>query len=166
MHSSEVENLSAIIVIVLSEVLVARDIEMIVRSARPGAQIVLVQTVNEAVNALPPGRIEVAFVQADAAMIAASALGRRIAADGGCVVVLYEEVEEGSPEGWKALPFPFASEHVVSVLAGLSRSDRQRSSAIDARLDTGTKGVTTSLVSTRLTAGGAASASMCLWPTP
>ncbi len=110
----------AIIVVVLQEMLVARDIEMIVRDARPSARVLVAQTLHEAVDGLPKGRIEVAFVQVDSATIAASSLGCRIAADGGTVVVLCEEMTGRLPQGWKALPYPFASADVASLLAAQS----------------------------------------------
>ncbi len=116
MQASDPIDPPAIIVVVMQEVLVARDIEMIVRDVRPGARVLVAQTLHEAVDALPQGRIEVAFVQVDAAIIAASTLGRRVAADGGRVVLLSEEKGRRLPEGWKTLPYPFASADVASVL--------------------------------------------------
>ena len=117
MLASEAMDAPAIIVVVLQEVLVARDIEMIVRDLRPTARVLLAKTLPEAVNGLPKGRIEVAFVQVDAATIAASPFGRRVAADGGRVVVVCEERNRRLPQGWKALPFPFASADVASLLS-------------------------------------------------
>lgn len=120
MQASDIKDLPAIIVVILQEVLVARDIEMIVRDFRPGARILLAQTLREAVDALPMGRIEFAFLQVDAATIAASTLGRRVDADGGKVVVLCEERGPSLPAGWTAMPFPFASDDVASLLANVS----------------------------------------------
>jgi hypothetical protein len=120
MLSCETTERPAIIVVVLQELLVARDIEMIVRDARPGARVLVAQTLHEAVDSLPQGRIALAFVQVDAATIAASSLGHRVAADGGRVVVLCEEMTRRLPQGWKALPFPFVSADVASLLASHS----------------------------------------------
>ena len=116
MQTSDTKAPPAIIVVILQQVLVARDIEMIVRDLRPEARVLLARTLPEAVDALPEGRIEIAFVQLDPAVVAASPLGRRAAADGGRVVVLCEEQGTRLPDGWTALAVPFASDDVASLL--------------------------------------------------
>jgi hypothetical protein len=113
------EALPAIIVVILPEVLVARDIEMTLWDLRPEAHVLLARTLHEAEEALPPGRIELTFVQLDPARFAASALGRRSAADGGKVVVLCEDRRNGLPDDWFALPVPFASDALALLLSGL-----------------------------------------------
>ena len=118
MQACDIMDPPAIIVVILQETLVARDIEMIVRNARPGVRILVARTLREAWDTLPQGRVEVAFVQVDAETIAASTLARRVAADGGLLVVLSEEKSRKLPLGWKALPFPFATADVASLLAG------------------------------------------------
>lgn len=110
----------AIVVVIQQEVLIGNDIETIVRDVWPEARVVLAKNLQAAVDNLPPGRIEVALVQVEPATIAASTLGRRVAADGGRVVVLCEEKGGRLPEGWKALPYPFASTDLATLLAGLS----------------------------------------------
>ena len=120
MQHSDPKDYPAIIVVILNEVLIARDIETIVRGVRPGARVLLAQTLHEAADSLPRGRIELAFVQVDSAVIAASTLGQRVAADGGRVVVLCADEGRQLPQGWTALPYPFASADVASLLAAQS----------------------------------------------
>ncbi|MES2913530.1 MAG: hypothetical protein V4753_00310 [Pseudomonadota bacterium] len=117
MQAKRIKDPTAIIVIILKEVLVARDIEMTVRESRPEASVFVARTLHEAVDALPLGRIEVAFVQSDPRTIATSPLGRRIAAEGGRVVVLSEDIRGALPVGWAALPFPFSSKAVAELLS-------------------------------------------------
>lgn len=126
MKTSEITNAAPLIAIVLPEVLIARDIAMVARSVRPSAQIFLARTLSEAAALLPEGVIEVAFIQSDAATIAASCLGQRLATDGGKVVVLCEETDSNLPQGWKALPFPFVSDDVVSLMADLAINEYAR----------------------------------------
>lgn len=109
----------AIVVVIQQEVLIGHDIETIVRDVWPEARVVLAKTLHDAVDNLPQGRIEVALVQVEPATIAASTLGRRVAADGGRVVVLCEEMAGPLPQGWKALPYPFASADLAKLLVGL-----------------------------------------------
>lgn len=116
MYASDIKEPPAIIVVVLKEVLVARDIEMIVRDCRPSSKVLLAQSLRDAVSALPSGRVELAIVQQDAATIAASTLGQRVAADGGKVVVISEDEGRRLPDGWTALLLPFASDDVASLL--------------------------------------------------
>ena len=108
----------AIVVVIQQEVLIGKDIETIVRDVWPEVRVVLAKTLHDAVENLPQGRIEVALVQVEPAAIAASTLGRRVAADGGRVVVLSEDKGAPLPSGWKALPYPFASADLAQLLAG------------------------------------------------
>ena len=110
----------AIVVVIQQEVLVGNDIEVIVRDVLPKARIVLAKTLHDALDNLPEGRIEVALVQVDPAKVAASTLGQRVAADGGRVVVLCAEESGRLPQGWKALPYPFASADLANLLSDLS----------------------------------------------
>jgi len=112
---------TAIFVVVVKEVLVARDIQMIVQELRPDAHVLLAPTLREAADALPPGRIEVVFAQTDGAAVAKSGLSPRVVADKARVVLVGEEEAPGLPEGWSALPFPFFGESIASLLSGVSR---------------------------------------------
>ena len=117
MKTVEVTEPQAIFVVAMREILVARDIEFVIRDIWPDACIVVTRTLEEAFDASPAGRIRAAFVQTDAANFVASTLGRRVAADGGRVVLAGKEKAHGLPEGWKALPFPFFDNDVESLLA-------------------------------------------------
>ncbi len=117
MQTSETMEAPAIIVVVLQEILVAHDIRMILREARPDARVLLAQSLCDAERALPAGRIEMAIVQMDPATIAGSSLGRRVVADGGKVVVVSADQRERLPDGWIDLPIPFASADVASLLS-------------------------------------------------
>lgn len=120
MDEIEVTEPQPIFVVALHEVLVARDIELVIRDTWPDACIVVAQTLDQASSSSPAGRIKAAFVQMDATSVVASCLGRRVAADGGRVVLAGAEKDQGLPEGWKALPFPFAGNDVQSVLADVA----------------------------------------------
>jgi hypothetical protein len=112
----------AIFVVVLREVLVAQDIEAILREAVPEAQVILAPTLEEAVAALrdaaEAARVAAAFVQLDPALVSVSELGRRVAADGGRLVLLAPESPDMLPAGWAGLPFPFAEADVTAQLSG------------------------------------------------
>ena len=116
MQATVVTDPTAVIVVILQEVLIALDIEMIVRESRPNAQVLVARTLGEALEILPSGRIEVAFVQLDPRTVADSALGHRIAAECGRVVVLSEDPGPRLPAGWTSLPYPFASKDVEALL--------------------------------------------------
>lgn len=109
----------AVVVVILREFLVARDIEMIIRNCWAEARVILARTLDEAAAAVPTGRIKAAFVQMDAEDFAASDLSRRVASDGGQTVLVGLEAAELLPQGWAALPFPFADRHVTDLLTGV-----------------------------------------------
>lgn len=120
MQIRDIKAQPAIVIVIQQDVLVGNDIEIIVRDVLPEARIVLAKNLHDAVDNLPQGRIEVALVQVAPATIAASPLGRRVANDGGRVVVLCEEKGGRLPQGWKALPYPFASADLAKLLVGVS----------------------------------------------
>ena len=100
MLASVISDPTAIIVVILPEVLVARDIEMIVRERRPKAHVLVARSLGEAMGSMPSGRIEVAFIQLDPRIVANSPLGHRISAEGGRVVLLERRTPDhdvGSP---------------------------------------------------------------------
>jgi hypothetical protein len=106
-----------VFVVVLREFLVARDIEMIIRNIVAEARVILARTLDEAVAAMPQGRIKAAFVQVEAGDFAQSELGRRVATDGGRTVLVGVDPGAGVPAGWTALAFPFAESDVSALLA-------------------------------------------------
>jgi hypothetical protein len=106
-----------VFVVVLREFLVARDIEMIIRGMAAEARVILARTLDEAIAAMPQGRIKAAFVQVDPQDFAQSALGQRVATDGGRTVLVGIESGVGLPKGWAELPFPFAESDVSALLA-------------------------------------------------
>jgi hypothetical protein len=106
-----------VFVVVVREILVARDIEMIIREVVAGASVILAPGLEMAAEALPPGRIEAAFVQTDPQDLSRSALAQRIATDGGRMVLVGIEPDIRLPEGWARLPFPFSESDVAALLA-------------------------------------------------
>ncbi len=105
-----------VFVIVVREWLVAQDIEMIIRGIASEALVVLARSLDEAVAAMPLGRIKAAFVQADVEVFVESDLGRRVANDGGRTVLVGVDAVNGLPDGWAELPFPFAESDVSALL--------------------------------------------------
>ncbi len=118
MQNVEVDKPPAIFLVVMREVLIARDIEMIIRDLRIEAQVVLTRTLDEATAAVPAGRIEAAFVQMDVGDFVSTELSRRVATDGGRTVLVGLEATTVLPDGWSALPFPFSGDDVTSLLTG------------------------------------------------
>jgi ssDNA-binding replication factor A large subunit len=110
-----------VFVLVLDEVLVATDIALIIGDSRPDARIVVARSIEKAADDTPHGRIEAAFVQCDAARFLASTIGRRVAGDGGRVILVGRELSEATT-GVSALPFPFVREDVAAVLEGMVRA--------------------------------------------
>ena len=121
--------LEPVFVVVLREWLVARDIEMIIRGIATEARVILARTLDEALAAIPPGRIKAAFVQADAHDFARSDLGLRVAKDGGRTVLVGVDPVKGLPEGWAELPFPFAEQDVSALLVAGCAEDRWQGTA-------------------------------------
>ena len=106
----------AVVVVVLRDFLVARDIEMIIRDLWTEALVILARTLEDAAAAIPTGRIMAAFVQMDAKAFAASDFSQRVTLDGGRTVLVGLEPEDALPQGWAALPFPFAQGDVSALL--------------------------------------------------
>jgi hypothetical protein len=114
-------SLPPIFVVVLDEVLVARDIELIIGDVRPDARIVVARTLVDAETKLPEGRIEAAFVQRDAVRFFASALGNRVACDGGRLI-LVEQVLQAAVDRVSVLSFPFSREDVEQLVLRETRA--------------------------------------------
>jgi hypothetical protein len=120
MKKVELREPRALFVVVLREVLVGRDIEMIIRDSCPDAQVLVTPNLHDAEVSLPAGRIRAVFVQSNAAAILASPVGKRVANDRGMVVLVGQEMTPALPDGWTALPFPFAGDDVARLLGGVS----------------------------------------------
>ena len=119
MQNVEVEKPLGVFVVVVREVLIARDIEMSIRDLWAEAQIVPARTAQDALAAVPAGPIKAAFVEMDVTEFGSTELGRRVAADGGRTVLVGHEATTALPEGWTALPFPFSGEDVTALLTGV-----------------------------------------------
>lgn len=117
MQNVEIREPLPIFVVVVPQVLIGRDIEMMIRDLRPDARVILAFSLPEAAAALPVGRIDTLFVQMNADIVAASDLGKRVEADGGKTVLVGVDADVAVPHGWSALPFPFANDHLTSLLA-------------------------------------------------
>jgi hypothetical protein len=111
---------SPIYIIILDEVLVARDIEFTIGDVRPDATVVVARTNEDGEAILPLGRVEAAFVQRDAARFLASAIGQRVSGDGGRLVLVGQE-PSAATDGVLVLPYPFAREDVAALLADADR---------------------------------------------
>ena len=64
-----------------------------------------------------------AFVQMDPDEAAESALGERVAADGGRMVLLAMDPVGALPKGWSEMPFPFAEADVIAQVTGQAATD-------------------------------------------
>jgi hypothetical protein len=107
----------AVFVVILREFLVARDIEMIIRDFCSDARVVLARTLDDAMAALPSGKIRAAFIQMDAKAFSDSEFSQRVASDGGRTVLVGLDVDEAVPKGWATLRFPFVEQDVSALLA-------------------------------------------------
>jgi hypothetical protein len=107
----------ALFVVILREFLVARDIEMIIRSFCSEARVILARTLDDAMAALPSGRIRAAFIQMDPKIFSETEFSQRVASDGGRTVLVGLDVDEAVPTGWATLRFPFAEHDVSALLA-------------------------------------------------
>jgi hypothetical protein len=107
-------------IVVMEEVLVARDIEMMIRDLRPDATVIVAQSLGAVEAELPDTNITAAFLQADPPRILVSAVGQRLLRDGGQTILVGHEPGEAA-EGALVLPFPFARGDVVALLAGAAK---------------------------------------------
>ncbi len=117
MQDTSVMPPNSVFIVILDEFLVARDIEMIIGDLKPDARVVFSRGLDDAAVRALQGRVEAAFVQRDAAVFLASAMGKRVVGDGGRLIFVGQERNE-APEGVAVLPFPFAREDVARLLAG------------------------------------------------
>jgi hypothetical protein len=107
-------------IIVLDEILVARDIEMLIGELWPDARVLVARTLIEAEAEAPEGRLVAVFVQREAAQLPATALGQRLARDGGRLVRVGWEGDVVE-DGVSILRLPFELKDVEALLAGTAR---------------------------------------------
>ena len=106
---------SPVFILLLNEVLVATDIAMIIEDLRPDARVVVARSNENAAEDVQGGRIEVAFVQCDAAQLSMSPLGQRLSRDGSRLIFVGRE-QSDVPDGVRVLPFPFKRADVAALL--------------------------------------------------
>ena len=117
MHLPHHNGTSRIIVVVMREVLIARDIELIIGDVRPEVVVVTAQTIAEAASKIPQGAVvETVFVSMHQAARHRSDLGAMIKAHNGRVVLLDDEIADQASPPWSVLPFPFTRDHVLAHL--------------------------------------------------
>lgn len=107
-----------VFVVIVDEVLVAQDIEMIMRDIAPNAAVVVARSLSEAVERAPAYPITAAFVQGDLAGFRGSAMGARMSDDGGAIVLVGHELG-GAPDGVAVLPFPFTRGDVAALIGSV-----------------------------------------------
>lgn len=118
MHQFEAEAERNIVVIMMREALIARDIELIVQDMRPNAAIIVARSLAEVTARLYRGDlIDIAFVDELRSAIGPSDFAQRVAMDRGTVVLVGHE-PGATPQrpNWALLPFPFAREDVEKLL--------------------------------------------------
>ena len=103
--------------ILLTEAVVALDIEYIIRDLLPDASVFVARTPEEGGTHLAEGPVAVAFVQQDLVERLLSAIGRSLAAVAARVVFVGAE-NSGIEESVATLPFPFSREDVEALLSG------------------------------------------------
>ena len=112
--------------VVLDSPLVAQDLALILQDLT-GAAPLLAQDLAEGcalLEGLSPGALLHAFVQAEAAALAATTLPAQVAELGGRIVLLghaaeLEAADGGGQPGWPVLPQPFGTAQVAEVLERL-----------------------------------------------
>jgi hypothetical protein len=122
MNDSNTGGAGAVFVIVLSEVLIAHDIELVIGDVRPDATVIVARTLDEAAGRVPSdARIEIAFVAAAPAAYRASHLAALVSASGGHVVLLGQDAATGAAGDdtctSSVLHFPFTRDHVIAHLS-------------------------------------------------
>jgi hypothetical protein len=105
-----------VFVVIMDEVLIARDIEMIISDMTPDAAFVIARSLSEAVARAPFGPITAAFVQGDLARFKVSPIGARMSDDGGVVILVGQE-PGWAPDGVAVLPFPFTRGDVAALIS-------------------------------------------------
>jgi hypothetical protein len=110
-----------IFIVIIDEVLVARDIEMIIDETAPDAAVVVARTVNDPDVVVPEGRIVAAFVQGDMARFIASAIGARVLMDGAKLVLVGQEPAT-TTQDLVVLPYPFAADDVADLVSCVARA--------------------------------------------
>ena len=118
MHQFEAEAVRHIVVIMLREALIARDIELIVQDLRPDAPVVVARTIVEVTAPLSPRDvIDIAFVDELKWAITPSDFAQRVATDRGILVLVGHEPEVVPQRPDLALlQFPFTREDVEKLV--------------------------------------------------
>jgi len=118
MHQFEAETARHIVVIMLREALIARDIELIVQDLRPNAPAVVARNVEEVTARLFRGDvIDIAFVDELLSAIGPSDFAQRIATDRGTVVLVgHEPGAVPQRPNLTLLQFPFTREDVEKLV--------------------------------------------------
>lgn len=105
--------------IVLDQVLVARDIELTILDSKPDARAVVARRLEEVDLSGVEGQLAAAFVPPDLSDADRARLRERLARDGGRLVLVGQDHgEEIGPA--VALPFPFKREDVTQLVASLA----------------------------------------------
>jgi hypothetical protein len=117
-HMSGKRLASPLFIIVLDEILVARDIEMVVSELRPDVRVLVARTLAEAEAEVPEGRVAALFVQQEAVRLPASPIGQRLARDGGRIVLVGQEPDKAE-NGTSVVRLPFALNDVEALVAGI-----------------------------------------------
>jgi hypothetical protein len=110
------ENRAApLFIVVLDEVLVARDIELIIRDTHADTKVIVARSL-DALKDLPDGQIGAAFVQAEADQVAKSEIYKRVQGDGGRIILVGHDSDQGADD-FLVLPLPFVQANVAALLA-------------------------------------------------
>jgi len=116
---SAVEKERAAYLIVLKQVLIARDLAETIAEHDPGARVVLAQTCAEALRLLDavPEKVVLSFLSVSPENISGSALVNALSARGSRTVLMGDDAENrGEAPGWWVLERPFTSEMVTNLL--------------------------------------------------
>jgi len=119
MQDLQTESARRAVVILLSQALVARDIELMVGDMRPEATVIVAWTMLELTNALSPRvLIDVAFVDDISAAKALSDTTKLAHRDGRRVVLVGHDMGPiPQRKDWVLLPYPFTNHDVEKVLS-------------------------------------------------
>jgi hypothetical protein len=102
--------------IILNEVLVAKDIELTISDMRPEARMVVARSMSEVDLAEIGGELAAAFVRHDLSNADRLRIAERLQRDGGLLVFVGQEVAP-VPAGESVLPYPFSRDDVTNLLS-------------------------------------------------
>lgn len=114
---------NALCVVMVQSALVALDIRLAISDAVPGANVMVVQNVVGALQALEGvDRVHVAFLEPAPPIDKGCPLAEAVRLRGGRVVFLGDEAEDLGPgPGWTVLVRPFTNNCVLAALKGPSQ---------------------------------------------